>query len=90
MCHSTVFALFHFEFEGSFRVQAAVGSYLEGRFIRGFFALRVWRAYTWRGLFACMHACMHAYIHTYIHTYTLFMLEIDRVAVDLELMYSRF
>ena len=28
------------------------GLYLEGRFNRGFFALRVWGAYTWRGLFS--------------------------------------
>ena len=28
------------------------GLYLEGRFNGRFFALRVWRAYTWRGLFA--------------------------------------
>ena len=26
--------------------------YLEGRFNRGFFALPVWGAYTWRGLFS--------------------------------------
>ena len=28
------------------------GLYLEGRFKGGFFALRVWGAYTWRGLFS--------------------------------------
>ena len=28
------------------------GLYLEGRFNGGFFALRVWGAYTWRGLFS--------------------------------------
>ena len=28
------------------------GLYLEGRFNRGFFALRVWGAFTWRGLFS--------------------------------------
>ena len=27
------------------------GSYLEGLFNGGFFALRVWRAYIWRGLY---------------------------------------
>ena len=36
MCCCTVFALFYFEFEGNFRVQAPGGLYLEGRFIRGF------------------------------------------------------
>ena len=42
MCYLTVFALFYFEFEGNFRVQAPGGLYLEGRFSRGFFTLRVW------------------------------------------------
>ena len=48
----TVFALFYFVFEGNFQVQAPGGLYLEGRFNGGFFALRVWGAYTWRGLFS--------------------------------------
>ena len=47
----TVFALFYFVFEGNFQVQAPQeGLYLEGRFNGGFFALRVWGAYIWRGL----------------------------------------
>ena len=50
----TVFALFYFVFEGNFQVQAPQwGLYLEGRFNRGFFALRVGGgggAYIWRGL----------------------------------------
>ena len=47
----TVFALFYFVFEGNFQVQAPPGGlYLEGRFDRVFFALRVWGAYIWRGL----------------------------------------
>ena len=45
MCHCTVFALFYFEFEGNFQVQAPGGLYLKGRFNRGFFALRVLGAY---------------------------------------------
>ena len=44
----TVFALFYFVFESNFQVQA----YLEGRFNGGFFALRVWGTYIWRGLFS--------------------------------------
>ena len=49
----TVFALFHFVFEGNFRSTSPPGSlYLEGRFNGGFFALPVWRAYIWRGLFS--------------------------------------
>ena len=48
----TVFALFYFVFEGNFQVQApGRGLYLEGRFNGGFFALRVWGAYIWRGLY---------------------------------------
>ena len=48
----TVFALFYFVFEGNFQVQAPGGLYLEGRLNGGFFVLRVWGAYIWRGL--CM------------------------------------
>ena len=45
--------LFYFVFEGNFQVQAPRGGlYLEGRFNGGFFALRVWGAYIWRGLFS--------------------------------------
>ena len=52
MCYCTVFALFYFEYEGNFRVQAPGGFYLEGAIYRRvFFALRVWGAYIWRGLF---------------------------------------
>ena len=45
------FALFYFVFEGNFQVQSPRSLYLEGEFNRGFFALRVWRAYIWRGLY---------------------------------------
>ena len=54
----TIFALFYFVFEGNFQVQApglgGGGAYiiLEGRFNGGFFALRVWGAYIWWGLFS--------------------------------------
>ena len=37
------------------------GLYLEGQFNRGFFALRVWGAYTWRGLFSEFY-CIDIYI----------------------------
>ena len=48
----TIFALFFFVFEGNFQVQAPQGGlYLEGRFNGGVFALRVWGAYNWRGLY---------------------------------------
>ena len=51
-CYCTVFALFYFVFEGTFQVQAPRGLYSEGRFNGGFFALWVWGAYIWRGLFS--------------------------------------
>ena len=48
----TIFALFCFVFEGKFQVQAPPGGlYSEGRFYGGFFALRFWRAYIWRGFY---------------------------------------
>ena len=46
-----VFALFYFVFEGSFPSTSPGGLYLEGRFNGGFFALPVWGAYIWRGLY---------------------------------------
>ena len=51
LCYCAVFALFYFVFEGNFQVQAPGGLHLEGRFNGGFFALQVWGAYIWRGLF---------------------------------------
>ena len=45
------FALFYFVFEGNFQVQSPRSLYLEGEFNRGFFALPVWGAYIWRGLY---------------------------------------
>ena len=52
----TVFALFHFVFEDNFQVQApgegGGGLYVEGGSNGGFFALQVWGAYIWRGLFS--------------------------------------
>jgi len=49
------FALFCLVFEGKFQVQAPSGRgglHSEGRFNGGFFALRFWGAYIWRGLFS--------------------------------------
>ena len=53
----TVFAMFYFVFEGNFPSTSPPGGgggglYLEGRFNGEFFALPVWGAYTWRGLFS--------------------------------------
>ena len=48
----TVFALSYFVFEGNFPSTSPRGGlYLEGRFNGGFFALPVWGAYIWRGLY---------------------------------------
>ena len=48
-----IFALFYFVFQGKFQVQAPRGGlYSEGRFNGGFFVLRFWEAYIWRGLFS--------------------------------------
>ena len=48
----TIFALFYFVFEGKFQVQAPGGLISGGRFNGGFFALRFWGAYIWRGIFS--------------------------------------
>ena len=49
----TVLALFYFVFEANFSSTSPRGAlYLEGRFNGGFFALPVWGAYMWRGLFS--------------------------------------
>ena len=48
----TVLALFYFVFEGTFpSISPRGGLYSEGGFNGGFFALPVWGAYIWRGLF---------------------------------------
>ena len=47
----TVFDLFYFVFEGNFQVQPGGGLFSEGRLNGRFFALRVWGAYIWRGLY---------------------------------------
>ena len=62
-----VFALFYIVFEGNFQVQVPGGGlYLEGQFNRGFFALRVWGAYIWRGLFKEFYGISNKYILTII------------------------
>ena len=47
----TVFAIFYFVFEGKFPSTSPRRAYMEGRFKGGFFALPVWGAYIWRGLY---------------------------------------
>ena len=46
----TICVLFYYVFGGNFQVHIIL--ILEGRFNGGFFALRVWGAYIWRGLFS--------------------------------------
>ena len=49
----TIFAhCFTLYLRAIFQVQALGGLYLEGRFHGGFFALPIWGAYIWRGLFS--------------------------------------
>ena len=47
----TVFAHFTLYLRAIFQVEASGGLYLEQRFNGGFFALPVWGAYIWRGLY---------------------------------------
>ena len=66
----TVFALFYFVLEGNFQVQSlgGGGGYLDGRFNGAFFALRVWGAYIWRGLFSEFYGKFKKYFdqHCYV------------------------
>ena len=55
----TVFALHYFVFEGNFPGTSPRGGlYLEGRFNGGFYALSVWGAYIWRGLFSELYGIL--------------------------------
>ena len=55
----TVFVLFYFVFEGNFPGTIPRGGlYLERRFNGGFFALPVWGAYIWRGLFSELYVIL--------------------------------
>ena len=48
-----VFALFYFVFDGNIPSTSPRGAYIwKGDLTEGFFALPVWRAYIWRGLFS--------------------------------------
>ena len=46
-----VFALFYLYLKAISKYKPLGGLYLVGRFNGGFFALRVWGAYIWRGLY---------------------------------------
>ena len=72
----TVFALFYFVFEGNFQVEGEGGGglYLEGQFNGEFFTLRVWGAYTWRGLFSEFYGLPPTYeVLFYIFSYFCFV-----------------
>ena len=59
----TVFALFSYVFEGNFQVQVSRGAYIWwSDLTEGFFALRVWGAYTWRVLFSEFYGNRSRYI----------------------------
>ena len=47
----TVFALFYFVFEGNFPSTSPRGAYIWGGYLTEIFALPVWGAYIWRGLY---------------------------------------
>ena len=52
MSYCTAFAFFYIEFDGNQVPSTRPGHlYLEGQFIGGFYALRFWRAYIWRGVY---------------------------------------
>ena len=58
----TILALFYLVFEGNFPSTSPRGGlYLEGRFNGGFFALPVWGAYIWRGLFSEFYGITYSY-----------------------------
>ena len=62
----TVSALYCFVFEGNFPSTSPPGGlYLEGRFNGGFFALPVWEAYIWRGLYVEVLIFGGAYFRTF-------------------------
>ena len=49
----TIFALFYFVFEGNFSNTSPLGTYFwRGALMEGFFALLVWGACIWTGLFS--------------------------------------
>ena len=53
----TVFALFYFVFEGNFPSTSPREVYIWSG--EGFFALPVWGAYNWRGLFSEFYGTLH-------------------------------
>ena len=55
----TILALFYFVFEAISKYKPLGGLYLEGQFNGGFFALRFWGAYIWRGLFSEFYGIFH-------------------------------
>ena len=61
----TVFALFYFVFEGKYKSPG--GLYSEGRFNGAFFALRVWEAYIWRGLFSEFYGISRKVVGKNVH-----------------------
>ena len=71
----TIFALFHFIFEGKFQVQAPPGGfYSEGRFNGVFFALRFWRAYICWGLYmeGLIFGILRYFLASWIYSSSLF------------------
>ena len=64
----TVLAVFYFVLEGILPSTSLQGAYiLEGRFNGGFFALPVWGAYIWRGLFPEFYGILSSHIIRALH-----------------------
>ena len=60
----TVFACFTLQVEGNFQVQAPRGAYIwRDDLTAVFFALRVWGAYIWRGLFSEFYGIQCGTLH---------------------------
>ena len=57
----TVFLCFTLYLRAISKYKPPGGLYLEGRFNGGFFALRVWGAYIWRGLFSEFYGTSFTY-----------------------------
>ena len=74
-----VFDLFYFVFEGNLPSTSPRGGlYLEVRFNGGFFALPVWGAYTWKGLFLEFYGKISQELGSFVCEFPLQLLESSR------------
>ena len=77
-----IFDLFYFVFEGNLPSTSPRGGggglYLEVRFNGGFFALPVWGAYTWKGLFLEFYGKISQELASFVCEFPLQLLESSR------------